>query len=586
MAGLKPKSSIDAAAAIAVAILLALAVTYPALRFVSWWGVHDWVQFYTYYGVPQRAVAEFHELPGWNPYFYGGNVQWGHPDDPTLSPLFLPMLLFGVVAGVKIDLVIVLAGGMLSMWLLARRLGLSRWASFFASTVWGLNGWHAYHFAVGHCDHYTFTFQPLAVYFFLRAIDDLRWGLGAAAVIAFMYLSGGPYPMVFTIILLAVLALVLCGQRNSARPLRAAVSVLVFAVGFMAVKLVSSVEFMAYAEQVPFDSTGTGFAVLRRALFTPALPMYTLYAGTGYGSWEYAAFIGYIPAGAFLIGAALAARRAWPWALTGAVFLVAAFGSRSPVNFFLLFTSLPGLSGVHVPFRFIVHVLLVVAIVGALGLDAAGALIARLGARRTGTAFVAVNLLWMHYDRPIPLYALPSYLLPPKEFGGEKPETPPYKELTKAEEKFIPITYGEAVEVYRHFLNAERLAWGYDATKLPKAARFPDEPEYKGEAFISPAAAGTARLEEHTLSTYRVTYEAREHGTLILNQNYAPGWRAAVAPGGARDVHGLVGVPVPAGKGEIVFQYRQTSLFAGAIATVISIIAAVFFAARPRTQNA
>jgi len=589
MARVTSGNVLKATALAAVFLLLAVAVVYPALSFMSWWGVHDWVQFYTYYGVPYRAVAEFHELPGWNPYFYGGNVQWGHPDDPTLSPLFVPILLFGVVAGVKIDIVLVLAGGMVSMWLLARRLGLSPAAAFFASAVWGLNGWHAYHFAVGHCDHLTFLFEPLVAYFFLRALDDLRWGIGAAAVLAFMYFSGGPYPLMFSIILLLAMGLLFSGHRNSPRPMRAVVTIFIFGAGFMAVKMMSTLVFMLFAEPVASDMSGTGLTVLWRALFNPSLRMFTKYGGTQWGSWEYAAFIGYIPALAFLAGAVAAARRAWPWVAMAAIFVVTSFGNASPVDFFSLFTALPGLSGMHVPFRFIAHVILAVAVVGGMGLDAVGGFLCRIRLKRAApgvlwltAAAATANLVWMHYDRPVPLYRLVSYLVPPRKYGGRMPQIPPFRKLEKSEEAYVPITYDQALQVYVYFLNGKRLSWGYDATRLPNMAKFPGDADYRAEVYLLRGEGGSATLTGQTLSTYRVEYQSDQDNTVVLNQNFAPGWRTS-ASGKAYERGGLVAVDVPAGEGTVEFKYVPACRTPGLVVTILSIVAAVFFARRPRT---
>jgi len=588
----KGRAIVRGAALAAVFLALALAVTWPALSDVGWWGVHDWVQFYTYYGVPHRAVAKYHELPAWDPYYYGGNLAWGHPDDPTLSPLFVPMLLFGVVAGTKIDIVLVLCGGMLSMWLLARRVGLSAIASVFAAAVWGLNGWHAYHFAVGHCDHFTFLFEPLALYFFLRAVDDRRWAIGAAAVMAFMYLSGGPYPFVFTGILLVVTALLFAARTNSARPLAAVAATLALAAGFAAVKLLATIEFVLFAEGAPADVAGTGWRVLWRALFDPALPMFERYAGTGYGAWEYAAFIGYIPAAAFIAGVAATWRRTWAWIAMGALFLVTSFGAASAVNFFSLFTAPPGLSGMHVAFRFIVHFILAVAIVGGAGLDAAkefvarrtGALVAAALAGAVVTASAA-NLAWMHYDRPVPLYRLASFFLPPREYGGRPPEIP-YRKLTKDEAKFVPVTYSEALAVYAHFLESKRLPWGYDATHLAKVATFPDEEGYRGEAYFVRGEAGKVTSVQGTLSRYDVKYEAAEPNTLILNQNYFPGWSVSGAAVEAYDRGGLVAADVAAGTGEVEFVFRPRCLWPGAAVTMLTIAAACVSVLRGRRRAA
>ena len=568
---------------------LAVGVLYPALEHISWWGVHDWSQFYTYFGVPRRAIVEYQEMPGWNPYFYGGNVQWGHPDDATLSPIFLPILLWGEVIGAKINILMVLVGGMFSMWFLARRLKLSATAALFAAAVWGLNGWHAYHFAVGHCDHLTFLFQPLAVLFFLKSMDDLRWSIALGAVTALMFLSGGPYPFVFTLELAGVLALLFAGQRNSFRPLAAYGLGVLFTLGFAAVKLLASAQFMLYSVPGKPDISGTGLAVLWRALFDPSLPMYGSYAWTGYGAWEYGAFIGYLPAALFAVGAVVTARRTWPWLAMGAIFLVASFGAASPLNLFSVLTGAPGLWGMHVPFRFVIHFILAAALVGGMGLDwiCERARRTRLKAAALGlavalTAVAAGDLVRMHYDRPVPLYRLASYFVPGEAYGGPK-EFAPVAPLSSEARRYVPLTYAQPLALYTAFLDGRRLSWGYDAVHLKEAAHFPGQEGYRGEAYIEPAGAGNAEIVGQSLSEFTVKYDSAAPGTLVLNQNYHPAWRVNGAAGGAFNEEGLVAVEVDEGSGEVTFVYRPVARVIGAAMTLLAIAGAVVFARRRRT---
>ncbi len=578
-------------------LALALLVTAPMLRNMRRWGVHDWAQFNAYYGVPRQAIVEYGELPGWNPYYYGGNVQWGHPHDPTLSPLFVPVLIFGEVVGSKISLILVLAAGMYCMWLLAREFSISRPGCFFAATVWGLNGWHAYHFAVGHCSHWTSLFQPLAVLFFLRARHKPAWAAAAGAVIAGMYLSGGPYPFVFASILLAVLSLFLAGAENSLRPLKAMSLSLLFAAGFSMVKLLSTLEYMFLAIGSEPDFSGTPLWVVWRALFDARMPMRPGYEGLPWGRWEYAAFIGYLPAALFLVGAAARRAAAWPWVATAAVFFVASLGSVSPVDFFALFTVLPGLSGMHVFFRFIMHVIMVVSLVGAMGID-----FIRERLRQTSIASAALpvagllaalaagNLVWMYYNRPVPLYSLVSFI-PAGLITDKAPEEAAellegHASLRPGAAPYVPVTYPQTLIVYRAFLEGERLGWGYDVSYLPRAALMPEDPGYRGEVFfLDPSSPGTLEMEA-TLSRYSVTYSSESDGVVVLNQNYHPGWRVSGAAEQVKNVRGLVTAGVPAGSGRLIFTYAPTSRVAGAVVTLATILAAVWVSRRPEDRPA
>lgn len=575
-------------------VALSLAVTAPMFENIGRWGVHDWPQFYSYYGVPRRAVADFQELPGWNPHYYGGNIQWGHPDDPTLSPLFLLVLIFGEVVGSKLAIIPTLAGGMFCMWLLARELSISRVSAFLAAVVWGLNGWHAYHFVVGHMDHLTFLFQPLAVLFLLRARERIGWSVAAGAVIAAMYLSGGPYPFVFTSILFVVLSLFLCGAENSVRPLKAAAVSLAFAAGFAMCKLLATLEFMLYAVGSEPDFSGTPLPVVWRALFDSAAPLRAKYGQMPWGQWEYAAFIGYLPAALFLLGAVARPRKVWPWVAAGALFFVASLGSVSPVNFFMLFTAPPGLSGMHVPFRFIVHLIFAVALVGAVGLDfirerlsvtRVKALALPLAVVLAGV--VAGRLVWMHYNRPVPLYRLASFI--PTEIFDGSAQTPPEegeteKPLPRSAGPYVAVTYPQTLIVYRSFLQGKRLGWGYDAAYLPRAALSPEDENYRGEAFfLDPQTDGVLKLSA-TLSRYHVEVSSDTGGIVVLNQNYHPGWRVEGAAGDAMRVGGLVAAEVPAGSREIVFVYAPRSRVVGALLTLATILVALWMTLGKRVR--
>ena len=591
MQGIRSRGILAHAAAAALFTALAAAVMLPALTRMGWWGVHDWAQFYAYFGVPQRAIAEYHELPGWNPYYYGGNVQWGHPDDPTLSPLFLPVLFLGVVVGLKVDMLLVLAGGMYSMWLLARRVGASWVPAAFAGVVWGLNGWHAYHFAVGHMDHLTFLFQPLAVLLFLKAIDDFRWSVAAAAVTALMLLSGGPYPFVFTCVLFGVLALALAGQRNDLRPVKAAVLTIAATAGLAAVKLVSTMHFALASPPVYTDVTGASLRVIWAGLMRARMPMLVPFALTPYGSWEFAAYIGWAPVALFVLGAVVAAKRMWPWLVVAGVFLIATMGSASPVNFFSLFTAPPGLSGMHVPFRFIIHVILAAALIGALGLEWLKQKAARIAwplgtaAALACAAIAGGMLVLMHYNRPVPLYRLPAYYIPPVKDGGRPAREQDNVSLAPEVQAFVPETYPQALQVYAAFLEKQRLSWGYDAVRLTKRAKFLGEEGYRGEAYLEPAEAGRAEITAATQSKYTVRYEAVTDGMLVLNQNWFSGWSVSGAAGPAQPLDGVVAAPVKAGTGTARFEFRPVTRPIGLFISLVTAGGLAFWLARGRPES-
>lgn len=244
----------------------------------------------------------------------------------------------------------------------------------------------------------------------------------------------------------------------------------------------------------------------------------------------------------------------------------------------------------HVPFRFIVHSLLALSIVGAVGIDVLMSALTRVRLRAVGiaaaaflTAAATANLVWMHYDRPVSLYSLASYFLPPAKYGGVRKEKEERPALTTQQKRFLPETYPQAVEVYTTFLDKGRLSWGYDAVHLKVAAKMTDDKDYVGETYLlsrqpaETAPPGQAKIDASTLSSYHVSYTAPAEANLVLNQNYFPGWKAQGAGGDAHSSQGVVAAPVSAGQGKVTFSYKPRLRGIGAVITIAVLIAGALF---------
>ena len=136
------------------------------------------------------------------------------------------------------------------------------------------------------------------------------------------------------------------------------------------------------------------------------------------------------------------------------------------------------------------------------------------------------------------------------------------------------------------FLNGGRLPWGYDAIYPPRAASFPGDQGYRGEAYLAGAAPGKGLEVASTLSTYRVKYAGETEATLVLNQNYHRGWKVRGASGPVFNEGGLVAAKVGPGAGEVVFEFRPTSRTVGGIITLATILAAVLACVAARRRRA
>ena len=90
-------------------------------------------------------------------------------------------------------------------------------------------------------------------------------------------------------------------------------------------------------------------------------------------------------------------------------------------------------------------------------------------------------------------------------------------------------------------------------------------------AASAPARGGPARVTRDEETVIEIEAELEAPGLLVLADSYAAGWRAQVdgAPASVRAANFLFrGVPVPAGRHRVRFEYRPRSVTTGAAASL------------------
>src|SRR3989338_11551752 len=106
---------IAVAASLAAAFLL-LQQIFPN---IGNWGLYDWDQHSFYHESARVSLLAFNQFPLWTPYYCGGNVLLANPQSPFLSPFFIFVILFGVVVGLKVEVLLYFSLGLLGMFMAA-----------------------------------------------------------------------------------------------------------------------------------------------------------------------------------------------------------------------------------------------------------------------------------------------------------------------------------------------------------------------------------------------------------------------------------------------------------------------------------
>ena len=90
----------------AIFAIASILFSLPLLMKLNWIGVGDWELFVTMAAVPSQTITHYGQFPFWNPYIGGGNILFHHPEVGILSPLYILILIFGPLIGIKLKMVV------------------------------------------------------------------------------------------------------------------------------------------------------------------------------------------------------------------------------------------------------------------------------------------------------------------------------------------------------------------------------------------------------------------------------------------------------------------------------------------------
>jgi hypothetical protein len=429
------------------------------------------------------------------------------------------------------------------------------------------------------------AYVPFALAGLRAGFDGPARALAGGAAAALIPLAGNGQLFAFLLLAAGAWALLEAISRRSWAPAASALVMAASAAALAAVKLLPLAAYMTRVEtlDVP-DISSIDPGLLWHALLgrDQSLGAFEgVHAAQDWRWWEYGAYVG--PAVPFLAAgwAGRRLRRAWPMAATAVLALVAALGAGWGV--WDLLRGIPLLDALRVPSRAIVFAVLLLGGMAGLWVTeweraAPRALLA------AGALIVAADVGWVGRAA-----LKEAFVVEPASHGrGAFRQTIGVKDFTRARDPASGRYVAAYSDLYPALLAGRGTINCYDRFHLPVRAR-PSElpggttnPAHRGEAFVDPE--GSARIARLGGRTIRVAVDADAAGTLVVNQNHAPGWRTR----DGRPVierGGLLAAAVGPADREVVFVYTPPLLTAGAAvsgAAVLTLAAAAWISGRRR----
>ena len=385
-----------------------------------------------------------------------------------------------------------------------------------------------------------FCYFPWLLAFGWLAMEQrLRWIWPAAITLALMWLEGSPYPPSYAALMLGLLALALAVLHRSIRPLW--VTVCVFALGLTLAgpSLALSYNFFAPHPRATGLDSGTLHAVVV-ALLSRNQDL-ERQSEVMWGWQEVGGYVGSVHSARNSRTVASTARaalgRSWRWRLT-----MLTMGARGPWWPWALLHRLPAFSWERLPYRFIVPLVQMIAVLAGFGAD----WIAAAGGYAIAGALVAaatLDCLWIGtYNLRYPLQNQVAAIAPGDFRQVREPGTGYYvvsRDMVRLTEQNLGI------------INCYDYSSGVSDWNSPVAAG--TDANYRGEQYL--LGAGTVELVKWTPDRLGFTVDAPSATTLVVNQNYDRFWRLTAGRGTVISQGGLLAVSIPAGRQTLWLSY-------------------------------
>ncbi len=559
----------------------------PLLANFGNWGLYDWDQHLFYHESPRTSILSYGQFPLWNAHYCGGTPLLANPQSPFLSPFFLLVLLFGAVAGLKLQIISYLLLGLFGTFLAARESKAAPIPASLAAVIFMLSSWFALRVRVGHTTFFPFALLPWAFYFYLKSLQKARWLAAAALTLAIMLLSGGIYPFYAAILLLTGYAMLESAEKRKLKPVLLAAAIFALAFFLASVKLLPMLE-LASGVPAEKDAQLTSIGIVSKALFSPfqniekkdletgrdAIPDGTekeLATIEGKLPWmwhEYSAYLGMIAA----ILAALSLisyRRNWKLLLLALFFFLLALGDHSPLPIWKLLRAMPFFSSMHGPSRFMIPFVFVMALLAANALT-----MLKLPKKKIiSTAILtAVTAEMLFVSMPL--------------VSGAFPVEPP-RNLQTGSSDFIQLyTSAPYVSQYPNLLQNLGTLNCYERIHLtiralPQFADGEPYPLFIGNAYIAETNQ-SLNLSYFSPNKVVVSLEgSRRNGTstLVINQNYYKGWKASNKK--EKSYNGLLAAEVTPDEKVVEFSYKPKSFATGAAISAIAFLLSLLILFKP-----
>ncbi len=562
----------------------------------------------SYYRVARQSILEYQQLPLRTHFFCGGYPLVANPLDGSLNPFFIPVLMFGEVIGLKINVFLAHIIAALGMYYLTRYvLGYDILGALFSTSAFCLGG-NLHRLLVKGITYppMYYFFMPLLLALFIKAKENKRYLIYTTLLFAMMLtqLSLRFLAILTFLFLFSLLEIIKYKNKRlvfDSSYIRNLFIIILFSFLLGAVKIFPMLELL---KQNPLHADsyhhfwGSVFPSIYNAFFVHQRNLSS--AGE---HWHYF-YLGYIPIVFCILSFLIDWHKCKTFFILLIIFLLFSFGTYTHLDLFRLLWQLPLFHSLQEPERYFIHLLIFI-----ITLASGRFFLIRQKLKRKFVnlifilvlIFTTVDLFFTNggkmeesFSIPIPKYTKQVSFFSIKNTGDANkvslliPKRMPLMQLletTRPTQYELLLQNIGKINAYTNIHLGEYatpkyyIEWNGVDSLDPANYTWHPNPDYKGEIYFLNHPNNKAEFQYFSPNKLIAKVSVLEPDILIINQNYDKYWRSDSTKPTSHN--GLLAINLnKRGEYLVQFNYVPISFYAGLGVSFITLFFMIYYLKR------
>lgn len=308
--------------------------------------------FRTYYrlGLLRKICLEYKQFPLRNPFLSGGYPIWGDTCVFVLNPLYVFIILFGEVAGLRLVIFFLFLFCVFGMFYLTRYVMKYDYSgAVFSSFMFILCSWGVFQISDGNYQQLYYYLLPWVLALFIKAASKKKFIVVASIILSLILLEAVlvVIPIILFLFIYACLRLKVSFTKDGrlaidASFIKSLILIFLFAFLLSAVKIIplfETLRMMPAGGYIHFEGEHSyAFSSYVTRYNEDAFNLTSLIRAmlSSYNEDGSHMFLGIVPLIFFLLSSIVFFRENWRWLILLGIFVILSFGSNSPIDFFKL----------------------------------------------------------------------------------------------------------------------------------------------------------------------------------------------------------------------------------------------------------